>query len=570
MKISRAISCFAGALCLANPVSAQAPASSPSTTTASGCVPHPQPNENIGAQLAKFRRVDTPFSTRGLSTREVKLVRKLVEASQYIESIYWRQSDPEALRLYNGLAACTRPADQQLRRFLLINGSRNNLLNENKPFIGNDAFSPGRALFPSGITQKEIDDYVAAHPEKKAEIYNPLTVVKRQGSALVGIPYHTEFREWLEPAAKALREAAALSDDKAFANFLRLRADALLSDDYYPSDIAWVDLENPKFDIIFAPYETYLDDLLGVKGSYGAAVMIRNEPESRKLATFEKYVADIQQALPLAAEDKPSNAGHRTPMEMMDTPFRAGDLRHGYQAVADNLPNDPRIHEEKGTKKIFFKNFMDARVKYSVLPIGKMLMRADQGRLASTDGYLSIVVMHELSHGIGPAFARTPKGKLKITEAIGPTYSALEESKADVVGMFAIGWLIDHGKLPKTRAHEYYASYVAGIFRSVRFGVAEAHGRGEMMEFNYLTEKGAITREASTGRYAIDFAKMPGAIASLAKEILEIEATGDRGRAERWFAKYDQMPPALKASLAKASSVPVDLDPVTAFGDRVR
>jgi len=452
----------------------------------------------------------------------------------------------------------------------MINGSRYDLVNENKPFIGNEPLAPGRNLYPKGITQKEIDAYVAAHPEKEAEIYSPLTVVKRQGKDLVGIPYHVEFKQWLEPAAKALREAAALTDDKAFANFLRLRADALLSDDYYKSDIAWVDLVNPKFDIIFAPYEVYLDDLLGVKGSYGVAVMIRNEPESKKLATFEKYVADIQQALPLAPEDKPSNAGHKTPMEMMDTPFRAGDLRHGYQAVADNLPNDPRIHEEKGTKKIFFKNFMDARVKYSVLPIGMMLMRADQGKLASTDGYLSNTVMHELSHGIGPAFARTPKGRMKITEAIGPTYSPLEEAKADIVGMYAIDWLMDHNNLPKSRANEFYASYVAGIFRAVRFGVAEAHGRGEMMEFNYLTEKGAITRDAATGKYVIDFAKMPGGIASLAKELLEIEATGDRQRAERWFAKYDQMPATLKAALSKATNVPVDLEPVTSFGDRVR
>lgn len=558
MKIISAVSLVA-ALGLATALSAQTP-----------CVSHPKPNENIGAQLAKFRRIETPFVTTGLSAREVKLVRKLVDAGQYLESIYWRQSDPAALVLYNGLEACKSPADQQLRRFLMVNGSRYDLVNENKPFIGNEPLSPGRALLPKGIMQKEIDVYVAAHPEKKAEIYNPLTVVKRQGSDLVGVPYHVEFKQWLEPAAKALREAAALSDDKAFANFLRLRADALLSDDYYASDIAWVDLVNPKFDIIFAPYETYLDDLLGVKGSYGAAVMIRNEPESKKLATFEKYVADIQQALPLAAEDKPSNAGHKTPMEMMDTPFRAGDLRHGYQAVADNLPNDPRIHETKGTKKIFFKNFMDARVKYSVLPIGALLIRPDQARLASTDGYLSWVVMHELSHGIGPAFARTSNGKVAITEAIGPTYSALEEAKADIVGMFALNWLMDRGNLPKSRATEFYSSYVSGIFRSVRFGVAEAHGRGEMMEFNYLTEKGAITREASTGRYAIDFAKMPGAIASLAKELLEIEATGDRQRAERWFTKYDQMPAALKASLANASSVPVDLDPVTSFGDRVR
>jgi Peptidase family M49 len=533
------------------------------------CVTHGQPTEDVGAQLAKFRRVNMPFSAAGLSSREQRMVRKLVEASRYLESIYWRQSDPEALALYNGLAGCERPADKQLRRFLMINGSRYDLLNENKPFIGNDPYLPGRGSYPRDITRKEIEDYVAAHPEKKNEIYSPLTVIKRQGSDLVGVPYHVEYRQWLEPAARALRDAAALSDDNAFANFLRLRADALLSDDYYASDVAWVDLENPKFDVIFAPYEAYLDDLLGVKASYGGAVLIRNETESAKLARFEKYVPDIQNALPLAAADKPSSAGHRTPMEVMDTPFRAGDLRHGYQAVADNLPNDPRIHEEKGTKKIFFKNFMDARVNYVVLPIARVIMRPDQAKLASMDGYLSIVVMHEISHGLGPAFARTAAGKQSITEALGPVYSPLEEAKADMVGLFAMEWLMNNGVLPKSRARDYYSSYLAGIFRTVRFGVAEAHGRAQMMEFNYLTEHGAITRDAASGRYGIDFAKIPGAIASLSKELLEIEATGDRKRGEQWFAKYDQMPPTLKAALQKAGSVPVDIDPVFAFAEEI-
>ncbi|HEU4880131.1 MAG TPA: hypothetical protein VFT21_11790, partial [Gemmatimonadaceae bacterium] len=183
--------------------------------------------------------------------------------------------------------------------------------------------------------------------------------------------------------------------------------------------------------------------------------------------------------------------------------------------------------------------------------------------------YLSMVVMHEISHGIGPAYARTAKGKVDIGEAIGPVQSALEEAKADIVGMFALEWLMNKGALPKSKSNDYYASYVAGIFRSVRFGVAEAHGRAVMMEFNYLVENGAITRDAS-GRYVVDFAKMPKAIASLAKELLEIEATGDRARAEAWFNKYDKMPETLKAALAKTNSVPVDIDPVSTFADRIQ
>jgi hypothetical protein len=331
-----------------------------------------------------------------------------------------------------------------------------------------------------------------------------------------------------------------------------------------------MDLEDPKFDVIFAPYETYLDDLLGVKTSYGTAVMVRNPAESNKLAMYKKYVPDIQDALPIAPEDKPSKKGHSTPMEVMDTPFRSGDLRHGYQAVADNLPNDARIHEEKGTKKIFFKNFMDARVNYVVLPIGKRLMREDQASIASMDGYLAAVLMHEISHGLGPVYSRINGRQVDIREAIGPVFGGLEEAKADVVGMFGLNWLMEKGVLPKSRAPEYYASYVAGIFRTVRFGVAEAHGRAEMMEFNYLTEQGAITRDAQTGRYVIDYAKMPGALASLAKELLEIEATGDRARAEQWFKKYEVMPPELQSALANVKDVPVDIDPISPFKEKVQ
>src|SRR5262245_39581185 len=256
-------------------------------------------------------------------------------------------------------------------------------------------------------------------------------------------------------------------------------------------------------------------------------------------------------------------------MEVMDAPLRAGDLRHGYQAVADNLPNDPRIHQEKGSKKIFFKNFMDARVEYVILPIAKKLMREDQAARVSGEGYVADVVLHEISHGLGPAFARRNGRQLDIREAIGPIYSGLEEAKADVVGMFGLKWLVDHGVLPADRLEEYYASYVAGIFRTLRFGTAEAHGRAEMMEFNYLSQEKAIHRDPATGRYVIDYAQLTGALARLAKELLEIEATGDRARAEKWFKRYETMPVELRSALEDTTDIPVDIDPVFSFADRV-
>jgi hypothetical protein len=556
----------------ANQHSAAAPQSSATAAPAASAKPYVVPD--LAERVAKFKLVHMPFNSAGLSAREKQMVTKLVDASGLLDCIYWRQNDPEGLKLYLSLANSKDPQDELLRRYLKINGSRFDLIDDDKPFVGTQPMPPGRGFYFFGtdkdLTRAAIDQIIEKSPEQKAGIYDPHTIVQYDITAQDWTnhfyrakitPYHVAFKEFLEPMAKDLREAAALSDDAAFAKFLRLRADALLTDDYYASDIAWLDLESPKFDVVFAPYEVYDDSLLGVKATYGASVMIRNDVESEKLALYQKYVPDLQEALPLPAADLPSKRGKQSPMEVVDSPYRAGDLLHGYQAVADNLPNDPRIHEEKGSKKMFWKNFMDARVNYIILPLAQRTMRADQAAMASGEGYLADTIMHEISHGLGPAFAHTAQGKVQINEAIGSSYSALEESKADVVGEFCYGWLIDHGVLPKERRNITYASYVAGIFRTVRFGVAEAHGAGEIMQFNYYTEQGAIRRDPANGLYVIDFEKMPAAVASLAKELLEQEATGDRARTDAWFKKYGGMPPELSALLAKTSDIPVDIDP---------
>jgi hypothetical protein len=350
---------------------------------------------------------------------------------------------------------------------------------------------------------------------------------------------------------------------------LQLRAQALLTDDYYESDLAWLELDKPKVDVIFAPYETYDDGLLGMKATYGVSVLIRNAAESRKLEMFQKYVADIQDALPLPAEDRPSKRGLQTPMEVMDAPYRAGDLRHGYQAVADNLPNDARVHDKKGSKKIFFKNFMDARVNYVIIPVARHVMLPEQAARVTVEGYVLGTIMHEIAHGLGPVYSRTKDGKVEIREAIGPAFGGLEEAKADVAGLFGLNWLVEHGYMPKSGMEECYASYVGGLFRTMRFGIAEAHSKAETMEFNYLVERGAIHRQPS-GRYAIEYSKMPAILSDLAKELLEMEATGDRERTESWFKKYDVLPVELRGTLKAAAKVPVDVDPVFSFKEEVR
>jgi hypothetical protein len=520
---------------------------------------------DLAARLARFKPIHVSYDPSSLTPDERRMIDRLVAASRAVENMFWRQSDAAGLALYKALASDTTPLGRDLRHYLWINGGRWDLVRDNEPFVGTEPMPPGHDLYPPDLTRAVVDAYVTAHPEARAPLFDPFTLVRRNGTALVGRPYHEAFAPFVKAAADALREAAALSPDPAFTRFLRLRADALLTDDYYASDVAWVELKNPKIDVIFAPYETYLDNLLGVKTSYGAAVLIRNEAESRNLELYQRWVPDIQDALPLPAADRPSVRGHVTPMEVMDTPYRAGDLRHGYQAVADNLPNDPRIHKEKGTKKIFFKNYMDARVREIILPLAAKVMDEAQARQVSAEGYLAAVVMHEICHGLGPAFARSGGKEVDIREAMGGVYSGLEESKADVVGMFALKWLVDRGVLKKERLQEYYASYVAGIFRTVRFGTGEAHGRAEMMEFNYLLSQGAIVPRG--GRYQVDFAKMPGAIQRLAGELLEQEARGDRPRAEAWFRKYGTMSETLRHALDAASDVPIDVDPIQPFDE---
>jgi hypothetical protein len=541
--------------------------SATSAATVAARSAHLEVAPDLEHRLEKFHEVRMPLPA-DLTAREHKLISTLVEASSYLENIYWRQVDPEGLLLYQSLAGSVRLDDVRLKRFLWVNGSRFDLTDNNRPFVGEEPARPGGGFYPSGLTRDQIEHYVGSHPEKRAEIYSPTSIVRWHGHDLEGLPYHIVYRPFLEAAAHDLRQAAALSSEPEFAKYLRLRADALVTDEYFVSDLAWLELRRPKIDLIFAPYETYSDGLLGVKATYGAAVLIRDQAESSRVESFQKYVASIQNALPLRFEA--SKAGLETPMEVMDAPFRAGDLTHGYQAVADNLPNDPRIHEQKGSKKIFFKNFMDARVNYVILPLARQLMPLAQAAKVSAEGYFLGTLMHEISHGVGPTFAVSKSGeKMNVREAIGPIYGGLEEAKADVVGMFALKWLVDHGVLPREKLPEYYASYVAGNLRTMRFGAAEAHGQAEMMEFNYYLEHGAI-RRLQSGGYEVDYENMPTQVENLAKELLETEATGDRTRAENWFRKYDVISPQLETALDRAVGVPVDVDPRFSFPRKVR
>jgi len=538
-----------------------------------------RPIHNESERAARWKVVAMPYSRAGLTAGEQQMIAKLADALHLADEIYLRQSDLGGYWMYHGTQ------NESLYRLFSINGSRWDLVDRNAPFIGEEPLLPGHELYPYGLTAAEVAQYVAAHPGEKAAIFDPHTVLRSAPldipptqsqpvvygtpEKLYAVPYHEAYAEWVKPMAADLRAAAKLSADKAFAHYLNLRADALLTDDYYASDVAWLDLKDPKIDLIFAPYEVYLDGLLGVKTAYGGAILIRDEAESRKLAMYQEHEAAMQQALPVGAEDKPSKEGQAMPMEVVDAPLRAGDLRYGYQAVADSLPNDPKIHAEKGTKKIFFKNFMDARVNDVVVPMAQRLMTAAQAKEVSGEACLTGTILHEIAHGLGPVYARVDGREMPIDEAIGPAYSGLEEAKADVTGMFLAKWLEEQRLLTAGELDAVYDSYAASILRTLRFGTGEAHGRAQMMEFNYLVEQGALT-QGGDGRFAVDSAAMAGAIETLDTKLLTLEATGDRAGAEAWMTKYDAMPASLTAALRSVADIPVDITPEFELAHGVR
>ena len=514
-----------------------------------------RPTHNEAERAARWQSLPVPFHQAALTPRERSMIARLAHACSLMDQLYWQQSDLGGLAMYH---ATRSPV---LTRLFGIMGSRWDLLDDNFPFIGEEPMPPGRELFPYGLKPEDIERFVAAHPEARSAIYDPHTIVRGSPDHLTTRPPTTSptrsgCSPWPLTCARQPHTPQIPPSPATCACAPTLSCPTT----YYPSDIAWLELKNPRIDLLFAPYETHLDGMLGVKTFYGGAILLRNEAESRKLAVYQQHEADMQQALPLDSADKPSKQGHATPMEVADAPLRAGDLRYGYQAVADNLPNDARIHAEKGSKKIFFKNFMDARVNAVILPLGRRLFSAAQARQISGEGYLTATILHEMSHGLGPTYARVGGQQVDIREAVGPAFAALEEAKADVTGIFLEQWLVDHHLLPAADLEGMYASYVAGIFRTLRFGTGEPHGQAQLMEFNVLSEQGVLTLTPA-GTYTIDYARLPAAMASLTHTLLLFEATGNRAATEAWFARYDVTPPSLTQALDRAKDIPVDFAP---------
>ncbi|HEX3086225.1 MAG TPA: hypothetical protein VHP99_16955, partial [Pyrinomonadaceae bacterium] len=370
-----------------------------------------------------------------------------------------------------------------------------------------------------------------------------------------------EYREFLEPAATFLRKAAALTTNATLKNFLEKRAAAFLSNDYYDSDVAWMDLDSP-IDLTIGPYETYEDELFGYKAAFEAYVTLRDDAESTKLKKFSSYLQELEDHLPIEAKYRNPKLGAASPIRVVNEVFSSGEGNSGVQTAAFNLPNDERVVKEKGSKRIMLKNVQDAKFNKTLIPISRVVLTlADQKKL-SFDSFFTHILTHELMHGLGPHNINVNGQSTTVRLQLKELYSAIEEAKADVTGLWALQYLIDKGVIDRGMQRTLYTTYLASMFRSVRFGINEAHGRGVAMQFNYFTDEGAITYDERTAKFTIDESKIREAVRKLTSELLTLEAEGSYDKARAILVKYAVIRLPMKKAFDSLQDVPVDIEPV--------
>ncbi len=513
---------------------------------------------------ARFAPVDLRADTSQLSPEDQRALSKLVEAARVIDDLYLTQ----VWSGNHGLLARLKPDESPLGKarlhYFLINKGPWSELDGNSAFLpGVPPHRPaGANYYPTDMSKEEFERWSAGLPgNERAEATGFYTVIRRDANgALRIVPYPREYSRDLQRAADLLREASALTDNATLKLFLAARADAFLSNDYYASDAAWLELDAP-LDITIGPYETYLDGLFGYKATFEAYINVRDEKETAKLRFFAGQLQEIENNLPVEPRFRNPKLAGTSPIRVVNEYFAAGDGAHGVRTAAYNLPNDERVVREKGTKQVLLKNVQEAKFRATLQPIAKRVLPAAAQSEVGFDAFFTHILAHELCHGIGPHRVgnSTPRKELK------ELYSAIEEAKADITGLFMLQYLFDHGKNPlgqgEAAERRVYTTYLASAFRSLRFGLHEAHGRGMALQCNYLADRGAIVARPD-GTFAVELAKMKPAVASLAHDLLTLEATGDYAGAAKMLAQDANVSPPMQKALEALGDLPTDIEPI--------
>ena len=534
-----------------------------STTEILAAVPD---RAELQKMAARFAPVELRADTSKLSPGDRKALTKLIDASHVIDDIFLQQLWSGNEKLYAELKRDQSPLGKTRLDYFWLNKGPWSDLDGHTAFLTDvpPRKLPGANFYPPDMTRGEFESWVKTlSPAEREQAEGFFTVIRRDANGkLKMVPYSVEYKPDLEQAARMLREAAADTGNATLKRFLELRAKAFLTNDYYESDLAWMDLDAPV-DVTIGPYETYNDELFGYKAAFEAYVNLRDEEETAKLKFFGNHLQEIENNLPIDAKYRNPKIGGQSPISVVNELFDAGDGAHGVQTAAYNLPNDERVITQKGSKRVMLKNVQEAKFKTILQPIARRVLPASAQNELSFDSFFTHILAHELSHGIGPhqitvnGRATTPRQELK------ELYSAIEEAKADVTGLFMLQYLYDHKLLPSDRNTErqLYTTYLASSFRTLRFGLKEAHGKGMAVQFNYIFDKGGFM-ENPDGTFAVDFSKIKEAVRELDHDLLTLEATGDYNGAKKMLDELGGVRPDLQKALSGLGDLPTDIRPV--------
>lgn len=519
------------------------------TSSAAETVSSPTLVPAFASRLDIYHSVDLTADLSALSDKQRTMLAKLIDASKIMDTLFWRQAFGEdKAQFLAGLP------EGKVRQFADINYGPWDRLKGDEAFLSGYAAKPaGAQFYPADMTKEE---FAAAELADKTGLYS---VVQRDSSGkLVTVPYSVLYKTELEAAAKLLTEASVLAADKEFANYLQLRAQALLTDNYQPSDFAWMAMKNNPVELVIGPIETYEDQLFGYRAAFEAYVLLKDLSWSEKLAKYAATLPALQRGLPVADAYKAETPGSDADLNAYDVLYYAGHSNAGSKTIAINLPNDEQVQLEKGTRRLQLKNAMQAKFEHIMLPISELLIAPEQRQHVTFNAFFNNTMFHEVAHGLG--IKNTINGKGSVRQALKEHASALEEGKADILGLYMITQLKQQGMLDEGELEDYYTTFMAGIFRSVRFGASSAHGKANMIRFNYFAEQGAFVRN-DDGTYKVDYAKMQQAMASLSELILTLQGDGNYDGVAALVADKGVIKPQLATDLARlaAAAIPVDV-----------
>ncbi len=516
-----------------------------------------------------FAEVEMGVAAGKLTEADKSFLKPLLEAADVIDRLFWKQATDDGLELRRRFE--TEAATEQLNaydqvayRFVLINAGRFDRLGEMKPFLGSTPKPAGGTMYPVDLTKAEFEAWVAAHPTDKAAFTSPYTAIVRDGAALRAIPYSEFYATELKVLAEKLREAAAHADSPTLKEFLLTRAANCETNDWASGDAAWVDVTGSRFEVTVGPYEVYEDTLMSYKAAFEIFVTMTDAGLSEQLSTVKAHLDEMEAALPLEEKHRGYKRATGSPIFAVDLVYSAGDTRAGVQTLAFNLPNDEDVREKKGSKKVLMRNVSDAKFEKILSPIADLVLTAEQRPLLRQEDYFQHTLLHEIAHGMGPGKITLPDGTVTtVSQTLKELYPAIEEAKADTLGLLNALYLIDKGFFKEPdRLQTTLVTALAGFFRSVRFGAHEAHGRANLLIYGYLAKLGVYTRDAATGRFAVVFDKAREGLTALGAELLRVEATGDYAAAKTLLDTYAVLTPEVQAALDGLKAVPVDIRPV--------